>query len=90
MHLVPRLVAGIIHVSHIVQKLHAYLPLIDRELDFSSEVVEMLEERSEDLSIPRSNVRAHSIDDILSEIGIESMLRLLAIDLSCHCSGEFI
>jgi hypothetical protein len=72
------LVAGEIHVSDLIQKQHARLPFVEGKLDFSGEVVEMLEEGGKDFSISGCHIWTHCIDYILGKIGVES---------ASHCYG---
>lgn len=78
-HLVPGLVAGVVHVAHFVQELHSDHPLVDRELDLPGEVMEMLEQLGENEASARRGVWANCVDDILREVGVEAVLRLLRL-----------
>jgi hypothetical protein len=48
----------------------AHHPLIWGKLDFSCEIVDVLDERPQNYSGPLGSVLAHSIDDVGSEIGV--------------------
>ena len=58
-------------LPHGVEELHAHHPLIRGKLDLSCKVMDVLDESRQDMPRPRGGLRAHGIDDMLSEMRIK-------------------
>lgn len=78
---IPVLLIGLTNGVDIVD---ADDPLFLGELDFSAEIVHVADERAEDFSVARLRIRAHQVDDMLCEIGVESASFVL-VALGCVC-----
>lgn len=85
MHLVARLVAREVHVPHVVEELHAGRPLRDGQLHLTRKIVDMLEQRGEELAGSGAGIGANGGNDGRSKGGIEAVL---VCAVCCHC-GEF-
>jgi len=80
-HLMSGLVAGVVHVANVIQELHAHDPLVNCKLDLPGKVVEMPQQRGKHLAGTRSGIGANCVDDVLSEVGVETMLWLLGFSV---------
>ena len=70
MHLVPRLVGCEVHVSDLVEEVHAHLPFFDGQVDLARKVVDMFEESREDLAGARRCTGSNCVDHGGSEFGV--------------------
>lgn len=86
MSLVSRLVRNL---TDRVDKVHSNHPLVVRELDFASKVVNVSDQTGEDLSGSGLHVGAHGLDDPAGEGGIEAAKAVAACVFVCgHCESR--
>ena len=74
--------AVIAHLASPVDQVDTLHPLIDGEVDLAREIVEMADQRADDLARARRGLWARRIDDILGEVRIEPV--------SNHFCGEMM
>ena len=67
----PLVSSGVADLPHRVHELHAEHPFLCRELHLACKIVDMPDERGEDLPRPGCGLGANGIDDILGEVRIE-------------------
>lgn len=76
-----------------VDKVNTSHPLIVGELDLAGKVVEMAEEAAEDEAVAGGDVRAHGLNHMAGEVGVEAargLGRALGLSLlgsGAHCDG---
>ena len=71
----PRLVAVLlVGLAQRVDVVDADDPFVLRELDVAAEVVHVPDERRQDLAVAGLCLRAHEVDDVLREVGVEAAL----------------
>lgn len=84
----PGLVAVLpIGLADGVYVVDADYPFILRELDFAAKVVHMADEGAQDFAVPRFCLRAHQVDDMLCEVGVESA-GLVCRSVGAVCSHD--
>jgi hypothetical protein len=67
----PRLIPVLlVSLSDRVDIVDADDPFVLRELDLSTEIVEMLDQRSQDFSVSGLRLGCHKVDDMVCEVGI--------------------
>ena len=59
--------------ADLVDELDTGHPLIDGELDLAREVVDVLDQSTHNLTVTRSGLGTHAINDSLGEVGVESV-----------------
>jgi len=74
--LVTGLVALAVDAAHGVDEVDGGHPLVDAELNFAGEVVEVADQGAEHLAVPWRGLGAHVVDDGLGEVGVEAVGRL--------------
>ena len=76
--LVPLRIADL---AHGIYEADTHHPFVCGKLDLAGKVMDMLDETAQDLPGARGGLRAHGLDDILSEVGVEPRHR----GRWCHC-----
>lgn len=82
MGLVTGLARLAVDAADLINVLDTSHPLIHGELDLASEVVDVTDQSTKNLTVAGSGVGAHAVNDILGEVGVESVRSHLA------CCGD--
>ena len=62
-----------VDAANLVDELDTGHPLVDGELNLASEVVDVTDHGTKNLTVARSGVGAHAINDLLGEVRVESV-----------------
>lgn len=69
--LIPILLVRLPDAIHVIDAQH---PLILRELHLTTEIMQVPDQRGEDLAVSRQRRGRHQVDDVLREVRVESAL----------------
>jgi hypothetical protein len=67
----PLVPAVIAHLARPVDQVHALHPLIDGEVDLTGEIVDVTDQRADDLAGASGGIGACGVDDILGEVWVK-------------------
>lgn len=81
--LVAGLVGGVVDLAKGVDELDTLHPLVDGELDLTSKVVDVADQSTENLAVAGGGGGTHALNDILGEVGVETVSGLVG----GHCEG---
>lgn len=62
-------------LAHGIYEADTHHPFVRGKLDLSGEIMDMLDETAQDLPRARGRLRAHGVDNILSEVGVKPRRR---------------